>query len=296
MAVNSKEEATAASTRVFSWNEILLPRSKHLDRLGLFTLTTQNHITKIFPGKPDVIEEPPKIRTVIPFHLHHLECRDSFQPMLCDLLSSTEQFVPESAHSLSSQIASYLFSHYRFHSKPPGTPVKGPLTVVAVHVERARVVEFSSEDEEDVDGSSLILHPEDSSSSDECYSDWEPDIWKGKNDPNLKYTPELIVLTDVMKRYLGVRNKIPTKPIVSDKPVGLVEVKPQPGLEIVMFQQGDHGRLLQDKTCWICLKEFSDGMELAKTACSHVFHGNCVFRWLFRDNSCPICRFLLFKD
>lgn len=81
----------------------------------------------------------------------------------------------------------------------------------------------------------MILYPEPLSSSDECYSDCEPDTWKGKTDPKLNHSPDLIALVDLMKRYLGVRNKIPTQPIVIDEPVGLVEVKPEPGLEMFVF-------------------------------------------------------------
>ncbi|KAH9654431.1 hypothetical protein KPL70_027745 [Citrus sinensis] len=261
------EKARATSTRVFRWNEKMLTRSKHLLRLGLLTLTTENFITKRFPGKSDVVEEPPWVRRVIPFHLHHLDFRDSFQPMLKDLLLSTDQFPPESAHFLS---------------------------VTAVHVQRTRLVEFAPADHYNINNVNdcLILYPEPLSSSDECYSDCEPDIWKGKTDTKLNYSPDLIALVDLMKRYLGVRNKIPTQPIVIDEPVGLVEVKPEPGLEMFVFR-GDE--MLENKSCQICLQGISDGMEAVRAACKHIFHGICVSQWLSKEDSCPVCRFLLLK-
>lgn len=95
-----------------------------------------------------------------------------------------------------------------------------------------------------------------------------------------------------MKRYLGVRNKIPTQPIVIDEPVGLVEVKPEPGLEMFVFR-GDE--MLENKSCQICLQGISDGMEAVRAACKHIFHGICVSQWLSKEDSCPVCRFLLLK-
>lgn len=92
-------------------------------------LTTENFITKRFPGKSDVVEEPPWVRRVIPFHLHHLDSRDSFQPMLKDLLLSTDQFPPESAHFLSGQISGYLFfvtTAFLVAQNPRTRILKGP--------------------------------------------------------------------------------------------------------------------------------------------------------------------------
>ncbi|ESR66869.1 hypothetical protein CICLE_v10010724mg [Citrus x clementina] len=259
------EKARATSTRVFRWNEKMLTRSKHLLRLGLLTLTTENFITKRFPGKSDVVEEPP-IRSFF----------------------------------IGSNIWLPLFCHYRFpcRSKSPDPDIErpplSPLTVTAVHVQRTRLVEFAPADHYNINNVNdcLILYPEPLSSSDECYSDCEPDIWKGKTDTKLNYSPDLIALVDLMKRYLGVRNKIPTQPIVIDEPVGLVEVKPEPGLEMFVFR-GDE--MLENKSCQICLQGISDGMEAVRAACKHIFHGICVSQWLSKEDSCPVCRFLLLK-
>ncbi|KAA8539029.1 hypothetical protein F0562_025721 [Nyssa sinensis] len=42
--------------------------------------------------------------------------------------------------------------------------------------------------------------------------------------------------------------------------------------------------------CPICLDEFSAGKEVTAMPCSHVFHSDCIFQWLWNVNSCPICR------
>lgn len=43
-------------------------------------------------------------------------------------------------------------------------------------------------------------------------------------------------------------------------------------------------------TCNICLEDFKDGQEMRKLHCSHVFHRECIDRWLSQVASCPICK------
>lgn len=119
------------------------------------------------------------------------------------------------------------------------------------------------------------------SSSDECYSDSAPDIWKARNGPVLKYSPDLIILKDVAKWYLGVRNKFPPQPVLGNGPAGLVKVEPQPGLEIMAQAE----RMLENKNCQICSKQFPVGMEIVKPACSHIKRGllPLVCRFVFLE-------------
>ncbi|XP_059654496.1 putative RING-H2 finger protein ATL49 [Cornus florida] len=45
------------------------------------------------------------------------------------------------------------------------------------------------------------------------------------------------------------------------------------------------------RSCAICLEEFSDEQSLTRMPCSHLFHGDCITRWLHTSHSCPLCRF-----
>lgn len=41
--------------------------------------------------------------------------------------------------------------------------------------------------------------------------------------------------------------------------------------------------------CPICREELKD-LDLAISECKHKFHFNCLFRWIKKSNTCPICR------
>ncbi|KAH7537442.1 hypothetical protein FEM48_Zijuj03G0093200 [Ziziphus jujuba var. spinosa] len=42
--------------------------------------------------------------------------------------------------------------------------------------------------------------------------------------------------------------------------------------------------------CSICLEEFSARTELLRFGCKHLYHQNCIAKWLENQNSCPLCR------
>mmetsp|Transcript_43779 Transcript_43779/g.85920 ORF Transcript_43779/g.85920 Transcript_43779/m.85920 type:complete len:201 (-) Transcript_43779:29-631(-) len=45
------------------------------------------------------------------------------------------------------------------------------------------------------------------------------------------------------------------------------------------------------RSCTICLEDYVCDEEFAITnECKHVFHSECILRWLEQHNECPICR------
>ncbi|KAL0408673.1 UNVERIFIED_CONTAM: hypothetical protein Sradi_1801700 [Sesamum radiatum] len=50
-------------------------------------------------------------------------------------------------------------------------------------------------------------------------------------------------------------------------------------------------RLTEAGTCSICLEDLVCGGEGVLMPCSHVFHGDCIKKWLRTSHYCPICRF-----
>ncbi|XP_059654590.1 probable E3 ubiquitin-protein ligase RHY1A [Cornus florida] len=45
------------------------------------------------------------------------------------------------------------------------------------------------------------------------------------------------------------------------------------------------------RSCTICLEEFSDEQSIIRMPCSHIYHGECITKWLKMNHSCPLCRF-----
>lgn len=55
----------------------------------------------------------------------------------------------------------------------------------------------------------------------------------------------------------------------------------------IMIEEGT-----PDSICSICLEELpivSEGIQLSSLCC-HVYHHDCIMRWLNRSNTCPMCR------
>ena len=46
-----------------------------------------------------------------------------------------------------------------------------------------------------------------------------------------------------------------------------------------------------EKICSICLDEFDKDSKIRKIDCTHLFHSECIDKWLLENNyKCPICR------
>ncbi|EXC17823.1 E3 ubiquitin-protein ligase RING1-like protein [Morus notabilis] len=55
------------------------------------------------------------------------------------------------------------------------------------------------------------------------------------------------------------------------------------------FGDGDQSRLI----CPICMEEVIIGSHVTRMPCSHMFHGDCILKWLKRGHTRPLCRFIL---
>ncbi|KAK4441192.1 RING finger protein 11 [Sesamum alatum] len=53
---------------------------------------------------------------------------------------------------------------------------------------------------------------------------------------------------------------------------------------------------LSAKSCSICLEEILNGKRVCRLPCLHVYHGDCVVRWLRGSHVCPLCRYPLPTD
>ena len=51
-----------------------------------------------------------------------------------------------------------------------------------------------------------------------------------------------------------------------------------------------------NKKCVICLEYFKDGDKIISLPCVHIYHGNCIKKWLLETNFCPIYKYTFNDD
>ncbi|KAK1317897.1 NEP1-interacting protein-like 1 [Acorus calamus] len=61
-------------------------------------------------------------------------------------------------------------------------------------------------------------------------------------------------------------------------------------LETVRYDQSAADEEEEEVVCPVCLQNFVVGEEIKSTPCGHRFHGECIFRWMGRSRTCPMCR------
>lgn len=52
-------------------------------------------------------------------------------------------------------------------------------------------------------------------------------------------------------------------------------------------------------TCAVCVEEFKASTVVRETPCKHVFHDDCLMKWVkqkIEDPECPVCRALIKFD
>nr|GMD80789.1 probable E3 ubiquitin-protein ligase RHY1A [Ipomoea batatas]GME00289.1 probable E3 ubiquitin-protein ligase RHY1A [Ipomoea batatas] len=95
---------------------------------------------------------------------------------------------------------------------------------------------------------------------------------------------------EILDRVPPIENNVvdffPHHDASSSKPRGLSaeEIK---RLKEERFENGDD----ESSVCPVCLEDFLAGAKISPLPCSHVFHHGCIYSWLEKSASCPICRF-----
>ncbi|KAG6485132.1 hypothetical protein ZIOFF_053661 [Zingiber officinale] len=73
-------------------------------------------------------------------------------------------------------------------------------------------------------------------------------------------------------------------------PASKAAIESMPSIEIV----DDH--IEKDCHCTICMEPFELGSETREMPCQHIYHQDCILRWLSLRNSCPVCRLEMPRD
>ncbi|KAH0681680.1 hypothetical protein KY285_021943 [Solanum tuberosum] len=56
-----------------------------------------------------------------------------------------------------------------------------------------------------------------------------------------------------------------------------------------------HERNSNDE-CSVCLDELGEETDVLRLPCSHLFHAECITKWLQNSHYCPLCRFQMPTD
>jgi len=53
---------------------------------------------------------------------------------------------------------------------------------------------------------------------------------------------------------------------------------------------------LKEDKCPICLQKYKGADIIKEFPCKHIFHKNCIFKWLKTSNLCPLCKYDITND
>lgn len=53
---------------------------------------------------------------------------------------------------------------------------------------------------------------------------------------------------------------------------------------------------LKEDKCPICLQKYKGSDIIKEFPCKHIFHKNCIFKWLKTSNVCPLCKYDITND
>ena len=53
---------------------------------------------------------------------------------------------------------------------------------------------------------------------------------------------------------------------------------------------------LKEDKCPICLQKYKGADIIKEFPCKHIFHKNCIFKWLKKSNICPLCKYDITND
>ena len=53
---------------------------------------------------------------------------------------------------------------------------------------------------------------------------------------------------------------------------------------------------LREDKCPICLQKYKGADIIKEFPCKHIFHKNCIFKWLKKSNKCPLCKYDITND
>ncbi|CAF1215482.1 unnamed protein product [Adineta ricciae] len=97
------------------------------------------------------------------------------------------------------------------------------------------------------------------------------------NEPDIISIPRLI---ERPTRLLDLDKNVPTKKLTSEQ----INILPT---EVF---QGAKNKNDEENKCSVCWDDFEQSQTLRRLRCFHLYHKECIDKWLKDKNQCPICR------
>ncbi|KAG5564349.1 hypothetical protein RHGRI_000521 [Rhododendron griersonianum] len=292
------EEVQILNIRVFKWNEEL--HNVESSR-GLFLFRIIDNILRNSEFHQRTLKQPEllsvlRIRNKLSmFELVNLSNRDSIKKLVSPAIESRkEDYSDDTAAKLREVVSEYLLGCFKFDIFHPLPSLKKPIIVIVVDVavsqwtngtrKRHLPSGFSSERQETKDSR------DDASMRSESVKKrrvgdaraYKKEIRSRMQQLKLSHRDEVEIRL-VLRSYLEEPRVSVIIPMVPGEPKGLSQV------EVAVKEKEFDGNELEVE-CPICLQGMLRGMKVAKSPCSHIFHRDCLFRWLPKDCRCPLCR------
>ncbi|CAL0305389.1 unnamed protein product [Lupinus luteus] len=75
-----------------------------------------------------------------------------------------------------------------------------------------------------------------------------------------------------------------------------VKIVPASKTAIESLKKVNLEKVMNPKSCSICLEELSGKDEVLVMPCNHMYHQECITNWLQRCDTCPLCRYSMNKS
>lgn len=63
----------------------------------------------------------------------------------------------------------------------------------------------------------------------------------------------------------------------------------QEGIQSIQFRKNPGVRRGEEEKCTICCTDFEDAEDVRKLPCKHLYHKECIEKWLDLKTKCPVC-------
>ncbi|KAK5969314.1 RING-type domain-containing protein [Trichostrongylus colubriformis] len=114
--------------------------------------------------------------------------------------------------------------------------------------------------------------------------------------PNGRLELHMLVNTAMPPELLGMverpldRHHMFAAPVAEPLPVGASPQDIEKCTEKMNFIKDVEVPENEIERCTVCLCEFETGEEVRNLRCTHIFHVNCIDKWLVYNKKCPVCR------